>query len=75
MVGFCNAALLLHTPQRFSSVMFLGGACAWATLSTLATLSLGDAFRLGDAFSWRRLLSWRRLPSWRRLSPLRTEKR
>jgi len=60
--------------------MFLSGACAWATPSTLATLSswrrfllatlsLGDAFFLGDAFSWQRLLSWRRL------SPLRTEKR
>ena len=65
---FRNAALLLHTPHtvRFSSVMFLSGACAWATPSTLATPSLGDAFScrrlllatpsLGDAFYWRRLL-------------------
>jgi len=57
---------------RFSSVTFLGGACAWATPSTLATLpflatpSLGDAFFLATPSSWRRLLlatpsSWRRL--------------
>jgi len=36
--------------------MFLNGACAWATPSTLATLSswrrflFGDAYFLGDAF-------------------------
>ena len=47
--------------MRFSSVMFLSGACAWVTPSTLATLSSWRRFllatlSLGDAFSWRRLL-------------------
>jgi len=50
--------------------MFIGGACAWATPSTLATFSLGDAFFPGDASPWRRLLSWRRL-DWATPSPRR----
>ena len=48
--------------MRFSTVMFLSGAYAWATPSTLATLSswrhffLGDAFFLATPSFWRRLL-------------------
>ena len=68
MLGFCNAALLLHTPHIlcvFPPSCFLTAPALRRRLLPGDAFSLGDAFffatlSLGDAFSWRRLLSWRR---------------
>ena len=52
MLGFCNAALFLHTLVIY---------CAYfLRYVSWRRLRLGDASYLGDTLSWQRLLSWRR---------------